>query len=581
MTPPPASTTLPPLLAGLATAAHDAPARTALTGPGDQQLSFAGLLARVSATADGLRSRGIADGARAVVLTPPGPDFAVTIFALLASGGVPVLIDPGIGVRRIRRALDVVAPAAVIGSARAHLARRALRWAPDATHTVLTDAGGAPLAIACGVSDTLADVERDGARVVAQGVGAWTPREDTEEAALLFTSGSTGAPKAVAYRHPHFAAQMAALRERFALAPGETNLATFPPFALFGPAMGMTTVLPRMDFTRPAAADPASLFTVAHRTGAEVLFSSPALLCVLANYGTDRGIRLPSLRLVLSAGAPVPAEVAAEMTALLAPDGVVATPYGTTEALPVATIGGDELLATATAHRPPRGVCVGTPVPDTAVAIIAVHPGQIARLSDVGVVAPGQVGELVVAGPQVTDSYVDQPAATARAKTMWDGQIAHRTGDLAWRDPRGRLWFCGRTVHRVHTADGPLDPLPIEQLVTDHPAVHRAALVGIPDAAPQEPVLIVQPNAAAGRRLVPGAPGGRRRRTTLLRELRTRLDATPEGTRVGQILLRRRFPVDARHNAKVGYEQLARWADARRRRRLTWLGRRAFGGGQT
>jgi hypothetical protein len=130
----------------------------------------------------------------------------------------------------------------------------------------------------------------------------------------------------------------------------------------------------------------------------------------------------------------------------------------------------------------------------------------------------------------------------------------------------------------VHTTDGPLDPLPIEQLVTDHPAVRRAALVGLPGAAAQEPVLVVQPDDAVWRHLSTWLPGGRRRRATFVRALRSRLDTAAPGPEVTEILLRRRFPVDARHNSKVGYEQLARWAAARRRRRLVRVGRRAFGG---
>lgn len=570
---------LPPVLAGVVTAARTTPAHTALIGPGDVRLTFATLVTRVSAAAAGLRARGIADGARAVVLVPPGPDFVVTILALLASGAVPVLVDPGIGVRRVRRALADVEAEAFVGSARANLARRFLRWAPSARHTILTD-GAHPLARTIRPApETLAAIERDGAAQPER--IDWTPRVDAHEAALLFTSGSTGPPKAVVYRHPHFTAQLAALRGAYGLKPGETSVATFPPFALFGPALGMRTVLPAMDFTRPAAADPSHLFAVVHRTGADVLFASPALLAALARYGRDQQQHLPSVRLVLSAGAPVPVDVADATAALLRPDAVVATPYGMTEALPVCTIGGDELRATADEHWPPRGVCVGRPVRDTDVTVIGVSKEPIRRLSNSHAVVDGGVGELVVAGPQVTEAYVDRPAATARAKTAWNGRSAHRTGDLAWCDEHGRVWFCGRTAHRIHTSDGPLDPLPVEQLVTGHVGVRRAALVGLPAPAGQQPVLIVQPEDAVWRRLRPWRPGGRRRHAAFIAELRARLDAHPHSAHVRWVMLRRRFPVDARHNAKIGYEQLTRWADARRRGRFARVGRRAFGGAAT
>ena len=576
---------LPVLLAGVVDAARSAPQRPALITIGSGSaavrrraraprgaaatggvVSFGRLYERIAAAASGLVALGLRAGDRTVLLVPPGPDFGVAAFALLACGAVPVLIDPGIGVRRVRRALAEVAPVAFVGSAGAHAARRALGWAPAARHAILAGSGRVPRDLTARMAiTTLAEVERMG-----DPDRPWRPRPADAEAAVLFTSGSTGTPKAVVYRHPHFAAQVAALRRVYDLRPGEVNVATFPPFALFGPALGMTTVLPRMDFTRPAAADPRRLFAAVDGTAADVLFASPALLEVLARHGERTGTGLASLRLVLSAGAPVPVDLAARTAALLPPSAVVSTPYGMTEALPVCVIGGDDLRATSGLHDPPRGVCVGRPVPGTTVVVAEVGTGAVTPVAHDGV-----VGELVVSGPQVTDAYVARPDAMARAKTTVDGRPAHRTGDLGWRDGHGRIWFAGRVVHRVIAPAGALDPLPVEQVVGAHPAVRRAALVSVGGA----PLLVVQPTAAwwrAARR------GGRRAHgDALVGQLRARLDAYAHTAQVGGPVLRRHFPVDARHNAKVGYEQLARWAAARRRGRWIPVGRRAFGGAAT
>jgi acyl-CoA synthetase (AMP-forming)/AMP-acid ligase II len=570
MTAPGGVDTLPALLAGLVAAAHEAPDRPALVPPDGRVLTFAALLDRVTHATAGLAAHGIEPGMRTVLLVPPGPDFVVAAFALLARGAVPVLIDPGIGVRRVGAALREVAPRAFVGSGRAHLARRVLRWAPTARRLVVTGGPPAPHLVGGFGAVRLSQLERH-----AEPSGrpaAWTPRPGTDEAVLLFTSGATGPPKAVVHRHPHLAATVATLRTVYDLRPGEVTVATFAPFALFGPALGQTTVLPDMDFTRPAAADPDHLRELIAMHRADLLFASPALLAALAGHGR----RLPSLRLVLSSGAPVPAHVVDAITALLPAGAVVTTPYGMTEALPVCVIDGEELRATAAAHQPPRGVCVGTPVPGTDVLVIDVDDRPSATVTDDDGVADGRVGELVVRGPQVTEAYAGRPLATARAKTTWDGRTAHRTGDLAWRDGDGRLWICGRTFHRVVTATGPIDPLPMEQLVLDHPHVLRAALVGVTRAGTTRPVLVVQPTADPPTAWRPGA---REARARLVTELRARLDAHPHGAAVERILLRRRIPVDARHNAKIGYEQLARWATARLHGRIAWVGSRAFGGG--
>src|SRR5690606_18233724 len=106
------------------------------------------------------------------------------------------------------------------------------------------------------------------------------------------------------------------LREAFGIRPGGVNLPTFPPFALFDPALGTTSVIPDMDPTRPAKADPRKLHDAIRRFGVDQLFGSPALMAVLARHGEP----LPTMKRVMSAGAPVPAETVARLRELLPDD---------------------------------------------------------------------------------------------------------------------------------------------------------------------------------------------------------------------------------------------------------------------
>jgi acyl-CoA synthetase (AMP-forming)/AMP-acid ligase II len=228
---------------------------------------------------------------------------------------------------------------------------------------------------------------------------------------------------------------------------------------------------------------------------------------------------------------------------MLGPDAQVHTPYGATEALPVATIGSTELLA-----LPEAGICVGRPVPGVDVALVRVTDDPLAALTDDLLVADGEVGEVVVRGPVVSPRYADRPDATAAAKLDWDGQVAHRMGDLASRDAEGRLWFAGRKAHVVHTAAGPLYSVPCEEVFNLHPAVRRSALVGTGPRGAQVPALVVQ--------LEPGQVAS----AALTAELQA-LGAADARTRtVERFLYRDDLPVDIRHNSKIDRVAVARWA---------------------
>jgi len=540
------------IAAALPRLARERPDQVAMRCPGrgggyQVAITYAQLDARSDAIAAGLARRGIVRGTRTVVMVRPTPEFFLLMFALFKVGAVPVLVDPGIDRRALKQCLDEARPEAFIGIPLALLAKALLGWAKSA-RVRITTGRRAWLADA-----TLADVERDGA-------GAGPQLADTapdDVAGLLFTSGSTGVPKGVVYRHRHFVAQVGMLRDAFGIEAGGIDLPTFPPFALFDPALGLTSIIPDMDPTRPAKADPRKLHAAIRRFGVTQLFGSPALMRVLAGHGEP----LPTVRRVTSAGAPVPPEVVARMLALLPPDAQLWTPYGATECLPVAVIEGRELLALRERTEAGSGTCVGRPVARNTVRIIRIDDGAIADWSDALQVAPGQVGEITVAGPSATDAYFNRDAQTALAKIrerLPDGgeRIVHRMGDLGWFDADGRLWFCGRKSQRVVVdAVTTLCTEQVEPVFNAHPAVARTALVGTGAQGKQSPVLCVELNAGIGKREWP----------RIERELRHLGEGFVHTAKVDTFLrYPKPFPVDIRHNAKIGRETLARWAAARR-----------------
>lgn len=515
----------------------------------DIALSYAELDRRSSAIAAGLREAGLTRGMHAALMVRPSPELFLLMFALFKLGAVPVLIDPGISKRALRQCLDEAAPVAFIGIPLAQAARKLLGWARRSVRLPVTVGrrwfwGGSQLAA-----------------LEARGALLDFSMADTapdEVAAILFTSGSTGVPKGVVYRHRHFVAQIDLLRESLGIEPGGVDLPTFPPFALFDPALGLTSVIPDMDPTRPARADPRKLIQAIEAFGVTRMFGSPALLDTLGRYGEAQGVKLATLREVTSAGAPVPPAVVARMQAMLPQDAQIWTPYGATECLPVAVIEGHELRATREATEGGAGTCVGRPVAGNTVRIIAIDDAAIADWRLARELPPGAVGEITVAGPSVTDSYFARPAATALAKIrehLADGgeRVVHRMGDLGWFDELGRLWFCGRKSQRVETAAGPLYTEQVEPVFCTLPEVRRAALVGIGAAGRQRPVLCIE--------LEPGVPA--RARGAIVDALRNIAGRFTHTAAIEQFLFHRRFPVDIRHNAKIGREQLAIWAARR------------------
>ena len=492
----------------------------------------------------GLGRLGLGQGTRVALMVPPGIEFFALTFGLFKAGAVPVLIDPGIGPRHLKTCLAEARPEAFIGIPKAHAARALLGWGKSTIRTLVTVGMRGPWG-----GFSLDDVRHAG----EVGSRDLPPTREDDLAAILFTSGSTGVPKGAVYTHGTFAAQVDLLRRAFGVRPGEIDLPTFPLFALFDPALGMTTVIPFMDPTRPASVDPREILDPIRRFRVTNLFGSPALLDRVGRSREAMGVRLSSVGRVISAGAPVPAPVLERFARLLEPGVPIFTPYGATEALPVAVVSSQTILGeTRVRTDEGAGVCIGQPVEGVRVEVIAVSDDPIAEWSDGLRVAPGTIGEFVVAGPNVSTAYFGREEATRLAKIRGvGGEIWHRMGDVGYRDEQGRLWFCGRKSHRVVTASGTLFTEPCEGIFNRHPEVRRTALVGVRRGGETLPVLCVELDAATR-----GAFRERVRRELLA------LGARHEQTRgIREILFHDQFPVDIRHNAKIFREKLAVWAD--------------------
>jgi len=500
-------------------------------------------------------AEGISRGTRTLLAVRPGHDLIVAMFGLLKLGAVPVAIDPGMGWRSFLDCVRHTEPEALVGV-------RAAVWLSRAPLPALRSVR------------TRVKIGTTRWRRLREQCASAEPRPLAEvaadsPAAILFTSGSTGAPKGVDYTHGMFDAQIELVRRTYGIRPGEVDMPMLPLFALFNPALRVTTVTPLLDPSRPAAADPAPIVAALRAEKVTTSFGSPAIWARLADHCERRGLGLPSLRRVLIAGAPVPDGLLEQMRRV-APQAQVDTPYGATECLPVSTIAAPELLAAhREAARQGQGTCVGRAVEGVEIRVIREVDGPVRTLADAIACAPGEVGEIIATGPSVTRSYHRSPAATAAAKIADGARVWHRMGDLGALGADGLLRFLGRRAEKVSTATGDLCTEAVEPAFRTHPDVARCALIGLGAKAPFIPALVVEPRE--GR--FPADAGERER---FIAGLRAGARGNAAATQVERFFFQAKLPVDVRHNAKIHRLRLAReWTARLRADRLNPL-RRLF-----
>ncbi len=507
-------------------------------------LTFRQLEEDTNRLASGLVSAGLRPGMRIALLVRPGSEFIALVFALFKAGAVIVLVDPGMGRRNLLRCLADVEPEGFVAIPLAHVIRSVFkRRFPHARLNVTVGRRWFWDGL------TIDEVRRRGS---SDPICHDTRADDP--AAIIFTSGGTGPPKGVLYRHGNFDRQVTEIRDFYGIQPGEIDLAAFPLFGLFNSAMGVTTVVPDLDASRPASVDPRNIVEAVRDWRVTQSFGSPAIWNRVGEFCCKRNINLPTLRRVLSAGAPVPPHVLARMRGAIATDGEVHTPYGATESLPVASISAGEVLSeTKQAWATGAGTCVGRKFPGIEWKVIAINDGPIAQLADAAELPLGEIGELIVSGPVVTREYVTRTEWNALAKIFDGPRVWHRLGDVGYLDERGRFWFCGRMAHRLQTASGPMYTIRCEAIFNQHPAVYRSALVGIGQPGRQRPVIVVEPWREK-------RPRGRAARAKLLAELAELALRNELTAGIGDFLIHTAMPVDVRHNAKIAREKLAAWA---------------------
>ncbi len=525
---------------------RDAAGRVAWT-----HLTFSELNEEADAIARGLMIHGVRPEHRIVLMVRPSIEFIALTFGIFRTGAICTLIDPGMGKKSVLKCLDEVDPDGFVAIPPVHIVRKLMPWRYR----------NARLNVIVGPkSSRLGAVSYR--QILDWGRSSKTPlpqTQATDSAAIIFTSGSTGPPKGVLYEHGMFDAQVDLIRNHYKPDPGEIDLPGFPLFALFNLAMQITTVIPDMDPTRPSMVNPELILEAIRSQGVTQAYGSPALWNRVGRYCEQHQITLPTLRRVLSAGAPVPIHVLNRMTAALSSAADIFTPYGATECLPVASIGGRTVLnETAALTALGQGTCIGSVFDQMQVRIIQTSFEPIGDISQTASLRDGEIGEIIVKGPVATKEYFRRKDATCGAKIRDGESFWHRMGDVGYFDATGRLWFCGRKAHIVFPADGPMYSVCCEAIFNNHSQIYRSALVGVGVKGQQTPVIVAEPEEGK-------FPKSDSERLTLKTELLALAAANPLTSAIREILFHPSLPVDTRHNVKINREELAGWATSRLR----------------
>ncbi|HYI56111.1 MAG TPA: alpha/beta fold hydrolase [Microlunatus sp.] len=529
-----------------------------------EPVSFAELEHRIADLAVGLERAGVRPGQRVALLIRPGIDLTVAVYACWRIGAAIVVADAGLGLRNLGRALRSADPDHLIAIPAGLVAATALRvpgtrivaGGPSAalrrrlrvtySLTELGDIGAQVRRSGATPDDLTAPTGADSSPSMEKSQHSVVAPSPEDEAAVLFTSGATGPAKGVVYRHRQLRAQLDLVRAVCDLRPGARLVAAFPPFALYGPALGAAAAVPDMDPTKPGTLTATALAEAVAAVRATVVFASPAALrnvaATAADLSPEQRRQLGGVQTLLSAGAPVPVPLLRELQALL-PNAELHTPYGMTEALPATDITLGEIeLALVEAGAYADGVCVGRPLPGVRLAL---DPLDVTgRPTGALETAPGVTGEICVAADHVKDHY-DRLWSTQRRSATPAGW--HRTGDVGHLDQQGRLWVEGRLVHVITGPAGPVTPVGIEQRVEAATDVGLAATVGVGPAGTQQTVVVVTPKVRPTGPLA--AP-----------DLATAVRAAAQ-LPVAAVLVVDRLPVDIRHASKIDRTRVARWAD--------------------
>ncbi len=417
--------------------------KAALIGPDEKAFSFRDVWEASRKIARMLQDAGVGKGQAVGILSPNCPEYAVALHGILLAGGIATTLNPLYREREVAHQLrDTDAVACFVARPLVPLLDTARHDVPSLRHVYV-----------------LGDV-REMAREVSDEPEPVALDYENDIAVLPYSSGTTGLPKGVMLAHHNITSNMRQVLATGLVKPGESVFLDFLPFYhIYGQTIllniglfaGATQIiLPRFD-------PEVSLHLIEKYRISDLFVVPPALLALVHFPGVER-FDTSSLRYVLSGAAPLPPEVGIQAGRRYGC--AILQGYGLTETSPTTNSNPLERV---------KMTSVGPPVADTVEKIVDMDSGEELPV--------GEVGELLVRGPQVMKGYWRHPDATADSMTE-DGWL--RTGDVARMDEDGYVYVLDRMKEMIKYKGYQVAPAELEAVLMEHPDVRDAAVVPQP-----------------------------------------------------------------------------------------------------